>query len=358
MRTALRLGIVVAVALVVVSCGDDDSDDSSPPASEATFIELEGNENGGWANSVNSDGSVIVGYVGTTAAIWDRDGALDPLDVGSGQAWSVSSDGSVVVGVGDALGFEQAFAVVDGEVIWLGDLEGGSESSVAYAVSPNGDFVVGQSSSSLGDEAFIWSRDSGITALGVIEDTGSSLAWGVSNDGRVVGGSGETIGGVAFEWSAGSELSGLEFGADSGMAADVACDIGPDGVVVVGGASSDDILLEAYVWRGNDELQLLGDLEGGEYGSLANSATPDGSIVVGEAITGSDETEIGTEAFVWRVTDGVMSHLGNLLEQDGIDLSGVTLEAAQDISADGTTIVGYAVVEGQQVPFAAILRGV
>jgi probable HAF family extracellular repeat protein len=52
-------------------------------------------------------------------------------------------------------------------------------------------------------------------------------------------------------------------------------------------------------------FETLGDLPGGEYGSIAINVSADGSVVVGHSITAE-----GSEAFRWE--DGSMAGLGGL----------------------------------------------
>jgi hypothetical protein len=123
----------------------------------------------------------------------------------------------------------------------------------------------------------------------------------------------------------------------------------------------------------------LGDLAGGAFDSRANGASYDGSVVVGESVTGvstgpfrwtaaggmvaltavtgsaracnSDGsivvgwTGFGTvmHAFVWDAAHGVRD-LKDVLVADyglGTALAGWTLYEAVDVSADGTVIVGH-----------------
>lgn len=92
----------------------------------------------------------------------------------------------------------------------LGDLPGGSFASVAFAVSPDGSSVVGESGSSFGTEAFLW--ESGMmTGLGDLPGAGFfSTGRGVSLGGTVVVGyslSAAALGASppweAFRWESG-----------------------------------------------------------------------------------------------------------------------------------------------------------
>lgn len=80
----------------------------------------------------------------------------------------------------------------------------------------------------------------------------------------------------------------------------------------------------------------LGDLPGGDFFSVANDVSDDGSIIVGFSHTG-----LGNEAFVWDASTG-MHRLQDLLTSVyGLDLSGWSqLFNANGVSRDGTHIVG------------------
>ena len=63
----------------------------------------------------------------------------------------------------------------------------------------------------------------------------------------------------------------------------------------------------------------------------------------------------GVEAFRWTEADGIQP-LQDLLEAQGVDLTGWVLREARAVSADGTTIVGTGVSpEGNIEGWVAIL---
>lgn len=92
----------------------------------------------------------------------------------------------------------------------LGDLPGGRFFSQALGVSADGSVVVGRgnSSSSLGDEAFIWDETNGMRSLqNLLESEGIDLAgWNllnaaaISNDGLSIVGTGINPGGNREAW--------------------------------------------------------------------------------------------------------------------------------------------------------------
>ncbi len=95
----------------------------------------------------------------------------------------------------------------------------------------------------------------------------------------------------------------------------------------------------------------LGDLPGGSFISIAADVSDDGSIVVG---LGS--SELGEVAMIWDEINGMRS-LKDVLENDfGLDLTGWELDSAQEISGDGTTIVGVGNNEiGQTEAWRAVI---
>ena len=108
-----------------------------------------------------------------------------------------------------------------------------------------------------------------------------------------------------------------------------------DGSSVVGTAQpASGTNNEAYIWDSTNGMQGLGDLPGGQYSSFAWDISADGSTVVGYADAGS------FEAFIWNSTDG-MQELDVFLISHGIDITGWELTVARGISEDGLTIVGH-----------------
>src|SRR4051794_22052938 len=91
-----------------------------------------------------------------------------------------------------AIATKQAFA----DFIPLGDLAGGESISVAVGVSADGHVVVGQSSSTLGFEAFRWSQPDGMLSLGAAP---TSRAWAASADGSLIVGALLNV--QAFRWT-------------------------------------------------------------------------------------------------------------------------------------------------------------
>lgn len=92
----------------------------------------------------------------------------------------------------------------------LGDLAGGSFSSLAFGVSADGATIVGRSRSASGNEAFLWTESDGMQELDVVlaalgvDLTGWTLreARGISDDGTTIVGYGTNPSGFTEAWIA------------------------------------------------------------------------------------------------------------------------------------------------------------
>jgi len=215
--------------------------------------------------------------------------------------------------------FSTAFAAAS--LTPLGDLPGGDFVSDARGVSGDGSVVVGLSSSEdsqnspLGYEAFRWTAGGGMVGLGDLPGGDFfSQARGISADGSTV---------VGHSSSA----------ADAG--------------------NYDE---EAFRWTAASGMVGLGDLPGGDFYSDAWDVSADGSTVVGVSMsTGNSFT--GLQAFRWTSAGG-MEPLWDLLLAGGIDpaANGWTqLNWAYGVSANGNTIVGYGIRNGNVEAFVAVV---
>jgi probable HAF family extracellular repeat protein len=295
--------------------------------------------------AVSGNGSVPVGrsldIISDTQAVvyavrWVDGGAPTLVGGVNSEARGASWDGSVIVGSQSAAAFRwTASSGFD----FIGDLPGGADESWAHAVSSNGAVVVGSSDSASGIQAFRWTAE-GMVGLGDLDGGSfSSTAYGVSGNGSVVVGRGTSADGTeAFRWtSAGMVRMGdLALGGFSSTAYDASY----DGSVVVGqGWSADGF--EAFRWSASGGMVGLGDLPGGLFLSSAKAVSADGSVVVGQAHVDPPFGTGSAVAFIWTEERG-MRNLKEVLENDyGLDLTGWHLEMANDISADGQTIVGF-----------------
>lgn len=248
----------------------------------------------------------------------------------------------------------------------LGFLPGGN-SSFAADVSANGSVVVGSS----GNQAFRWTRSSGLVGLGFLPGGNSSSATGVSADGSVVVGIGRSPyppgmpfdnPSQAFRWNQSGGMQSIviltEYGV--GSVPNMRSSVSADGSVVVSTSYGDGRrppYAQAFIVGGRNLPGTFPYLNSYAYGISA-----DGSVVVGavESIFNSDRLAArwtqaglqtlgpgfasgvsadgsmvvggsGGEAFVWNNTQG-MQGLGFL--------PGKSSSFASDVSANGSVVVG------------------
>jgi probable HAF family extracellular repeat protein len=157
----------------------------------------------------------------------------------------------------------------------LGDLPGGSFSSVATAISADGSTVVGHSVSGTNSEAFRWTRAGGMQGLGQLYPSTDATA--VNADGSIVvgiAGSGNT---VAFRWTQSTGMVGLGTG---GASASEASGISGDGSVIVGalGAYTN---VQGFRWTADTGIVRVPRLPTSNVRSAAMAVSLDGSTTVG-----------------------------------------------------------------------------
>ncbi|MCC7011657.1 MAG: hypothetical protein IT454_03760 [Planctomycetes bacterium] len=154
---------------------------------------------------MSADGQTVVGLAWVNAGEahafkWTPSGGT--IDIGrywfpgwgyQSRANGVSADGSVIVGKANG---SRATRWSNGTGAYLGSLDPSNPqfgSSEAYGVSPNGQYIVGNSYY----RAFLWDATNGMRSLGALGTPGfgnAGYAWGVSDDGRtVVGWSGSNF---------------------------------------------------------------------------------------------------------------------------------------------------------------------
>ena len=216
----------------------------------------------------------------------------------------------------------------------LGGL-GAPLTNFVYDVSADGSTVVGRSISPGAPQAFIWKSATGMQGIGDLPGgQTSSVANGVSGDGRVVVGEGNDafFSNEAFVWNATNGMQGLG-DLPGGSYSSFASGVSADGSVVVGRGTSASGG-EAMIWDAINGLRGMGDLTGGRFLSQFNDVSANGSIVVGKG-----NGAAGERAVIWDATNG-MQELSVFLNALGIDTTGWTLSEAAAISDDGLTIVG------------------
>jgi probable HAF family extracellular repeat protein len=281
-------------------------------------------------------------------------GASVPEDA-SGRALNISRDSKTAIGYIDngfftpyhAFRWTESTGLVD-----LGTLDppnNVTKSSYAHDVSSDGSVIVGFSSTpGLWEHAFRWTAATGMVDLGSGAAPGldgSSRAYGTSADGNVVvGWSSFPTTTAAFRWT---EIGGFQ---QLGPNAVAATAVNAEGTVVIGTRTTGINAGGAFRWTETGGLQDLGALPG-HTRAIATGISDDGSIVVGVsssdyiALTGVGGTltynESASRAFYWTAATG-MQDLTQLLDDAGVDMTGVTIAAATGISPSGAWIGGSA----------------
>lgn len=252
------------------------------------------------ARAVSGDGAHIVGQTSTLHPyVWNNASGVTLLEADvrlRGEAYDVSDDGSVVVG---AIGEDQPIAdpMFPGDfqafrwtredgLVGLGSLNGGGFQSVAVSTSSDGSVIAGQSKYAIDSraQAFVWYEDTGMMGLGFLDEDNFSSAMAVSADGTTVVG-----------------LSGVY----NGLA---------------------DASSRGFLWTDENGMQEIGDF-------WPRGTDAKGTVVVGMS-SGS--------AVIWDAKRGLRNLQDVLIDDYGLgtELAGWSLEAANAISADGSTIVG------------------
>jgi probable HAF family extracellular repeat protein len=173
------------------------------------------------ANAISGNGHVIVGagtsVLGTTPTMWDDTGVhnLGYLPQGGfaaqGVCNAVNYDGSVIVGTSSSVNSTtEAFRWTasgngGGVMIGLGDLPGGPFQSQAWAVSDDGQIVVGQATTEGGifgagqSTAFIWDEAHGIRDLKlVLMGAGLNISGWMLTSARAISADGVVIAGIGI----------------------------------------------------------------------------------------------------------------------------------------------------------------
>ena len=180
----------------------------------------------------------------------------------------------------------------------------------------------------------------GFHPLGYLNNTGifESQGLAISADGSTVAGRTTSPNSgnqpfEAFRWTAASGMVGIGDLPGDGFFSG-AYGMSGDGSVIVGAghstASGSATIGEAFRWTQAGGMVGLGDLPGGDFGSIAAAASFDGSVIAGKGTYGTGGTE--NEAFRWTQAGGMVG-LGFLLPAD-------TASAINDMTPDGSVLVG------------------
>jgi probable HAF family extracellular repeat protein len=292
---------------------------------------------GGDAYAINGRGDVVAQeYPSYNSFVWSPGGsilALAPLFAG----WptlglGINSQGLAVGAAFNGLS-DSAVLWTNGQPLDLGTLPGGT-SCAALGISASVE-VAGFCQMPTGEEAFLWTKTTGMQGLGYLQGGPFSTATAINRFGQIAGYSGASGSGYqfyAFIWSKATGMKNL--GKLPGYDASAAFAINDLGQVAgysyckpfrcPGG--------HAVLWSKTKGSMLdLGVLPG-ETSSLALGMNNVGQIV------GSSGNY---RAFVWSPSTGMLD-LNNLIPAN----SGWVLEFANAIN-DGSQIVGFGTLNGQ-----------
>jgi len=276
----------------------------------------------------------------------------------SGKGLNISRDSSCVVGFQDS-----GFSTVSHAFRWtestgpvdLGTLDPPNNvSRSSYGTDTNEDcsVVVGASNttSDIIDHAFRWTQNGGMVDIGAPAGPGSSSrAFGVSSNGTVIVGDAEfpAAGGTtrsgAFRWTGGifQDLGSLEPNSLS-----LATGVSGDGTVVVGW-SGITTASRAFRWTTQTQtMQPIGPLPG-HLTAAATAVSDNGKIVAGIShqtflqFQGVGLSWNQGTAFRWTQAKGIQE-LRQVLIDNGVDMTGVTLVSVTGMSPDGQWIGGDA----------------
>ncbi len=295
------------------------------------------------ALSVSADGSVVVGgYFNTfgnyRAFRWTRQSGIRDLGTFGGSysiAIDVSADGSVVVGEAqNASGTYYPFRwTQSGGLQNLGTLPNYTARGSAWSVSADGNVVVGVvENNNRGAMGFRWTPTSGMQSIGTLGGSWSA-AYAISPNGRFIAGESQNSASAARAFLRLENGSMIDLGLPPNGFRASANGVSNDGSVVIGLLLRTDIPgHRAFRWTSQTGMQDLGTLGGS--GALALDVSADGSIIVGWSFDSSGDYR----AFRWTPQSGMQNLntvYANLLTDGSI------LRGARGISTDGRYIVGW-----------------
>lgn len=304
----------------------------------------------GQARALSRDGGIAVGFgISDTVASfapgysWSLgtgriDFGLQPGLPPASLAYGVSTDGATIVGY---MGSQTPYPARAYRRTGTGPLEdlggfGVYESSYAWGVSGDGQVVVGalghEFGSGFSDQAFRWTSQGGMQALGFLPGTFDSEARSISRDGSTIVG---RSGGGAFVWRESTAMQALPGLLGAGSIGIHARGANANGTVIVGNAIAPDTIAHMVRWV-NGSTQDLGILSGSSYSR--GEATSDNGLVIG----GFSNVFPDVIATVWTPATGIVP-LTDYLGLFNVSIPiGWTLNSIYAISGDGMVFAGEA----------------
>ncbi|MBI1931310.1 MAG: hypothetical protein HYS24_02085 [Ignavibacteriales bacterium] len=315
----------------------------------ARFIGLGHLPNGDFsrANDISANGLVVVGYDKGYAFQWTETGGLLVLPMYQNSinsvAQAVSGDGSVIVGQASLPGtpnkINKAVSWAGGTVSPLSPISNSIPASEISAqdVCSDGTKIVGVYKHDFNEsndpfEAVMWNSN-GVKLLGKLPGANHSFAYAISADGNVIVGYCKyPIFSEAFRSVGGGSLQSLGTG---GYFSSVAHGTSYDGEVIVGSISTiSDGPGTAAMWTSTGGWDLL---QGTTVNSYAFDVSASGDIIVGQ---------MSGIAFIWDRNNGARDLKFVLENVYDLDLTGWTLDIALGIDSTGTAIVGQGTHNG------------
>ncbi len=299
-----------------------------------------------YATAISTDGSFVAGFFdpGPDAFIWSATSGMTTIP-GAAGAWTtvpyaVSPTGAVA-GESRFVSIHHAFRwTADTGLQNLPSLVPGA-SAYAWAMSDDGQVVVGSAETGTGLHAFRWTSASGMVDLNIPEST----ALAISADAGAIAGSYKptpsTVGSSLFRWT---QAAGLEDLGTLGANDTDPFFINPDASIIVG-TTYDTETFNAFRWTQANGMQVL-DLPDPAVSASAVDASDDASLIVGYWI----DYDYEAHAAIWTA-DGAFDLLAYLQSLNTLAINGWTFRNATGVSGDGSTIVGTGTHNGVDAGF-------
>jgi hypothetical protein len=251
----------------------------------------------------------------------------------------ISGDGSTIVGSTFSDGNGEAFLHRAGS-----GMQGLAIDGSPYAVSLEGNVVVGHATREGNQQAFRWTEEDGAEYLGVLQGDVQSWAQDVTEDGSTIVGVSMPVGlhggGEVFRWT---EMEGMvALGFESLRIGTV---VAASGEIIAGttyGVEGNPYHYEPFLWTPESGVQRLGKLIDTEEGQTeVRDMTPDGRIIVGIGDDGNRSAST-LRSFVWTENGGMQDFQSVLTDEYGLaqSLAGWNLAAVESVSANGQFFSG------------------
>jgi uncharacterized membrane protein len=299
------------------------------------------------ASTLSADGAIVGGSctvgLARTAYRWTDSGGFDLIDPDGAFFWTttdaMSTDGQTIAGLAieDDGATTYGFRWTDGGGLEMLPPPAGLDSTWGQGISGDGFTVVGAAVGGGDARAFLWTPVGGTESLGVLTGAIDSAARAISADSQIVVG---VSGDEPFRWTRADGMVSLGLPATATGAAAVAASA--DGSIIAANALIDSVQ-RAHLWTQAGGFVAL-PVPSGATRTTIEAISPDGSIVVGSLGIPANR------AMYWRADVGTV-FLADYLADLGVDVSGWILLVARAVSADGSTVAGVGLLDGQQRAF-------